>query len=251
MISEFPLFIFTTLAGLSTGAYVAGAVFGRREDAPRAWLQPLVCLLLLGFGLLGVLGHLGRPAMFVNALANPTSMIAEEAYWSIAFGVVVLVDAVLCFRGRRTPRALRVVGAVLGIVLMCVMANAYFTAHAVAVWTSWLTWPLYVAGDLAMGCALYGVFEKDRAGKPAFAIATGVIALVFAATCAAEFAAFSAAGEGAMPFAVGAVLAVASAVASIVGVKARPLAGVAWTALALSFAAVAIARYCFYAASIL
>ena len=78
MISEFPLFAFTTLAGLSGGAYVAAAVFGGADagEKKRAWLLPLVCLVLLGLGLLGCLGHLGRPLMFMNALANPTSMIA-------------------------------------------------------------------------------------------------------------------------------------------------------------------------------
>lgn len=28
-------------------------------------------------------------------MANPGSMIAQEAYWSIAFGVIVLVDLVV------------------------------------------------------------------------------------------------------------------------------------------------------------
>ena len=83
MISEFPLFLFTTLGGLAAGAYVAAAIFPDVDRKPkRPWLFPLVCLALLGVGLLGVLGHLGRPERFLLAMSNPSSMIAEEAYWS-------------------------------------------------------------------------------------------------------------------------------------------------------------------------
>ena len=47
---------------------------------------------------MGVLGHLGRPERFLLALSNPSAMIAEEAYWSIAFGVLMLVDFISCVR---------------------------------------------------------------------------------------------------------------------------------------------------------
>ena len=80
MISEFSLFLFTTLGGLAAGAYVAAAIFPDVDRKPkRPWLFPLVCLALLGVGLLGVLGHLGRPERFLLAMSNPSSMIAEEA----------------------------------------------------------------------------------------------------------------------------------------------------------------------------
>ena len=81
LITEFPLFAFTTLGGMAAGAYAAAACFADDgREAKRPWLFPLVCLVLLGVGLLGVFGHLGRPEQFLLAMSNPASMIAEEAY---------------------------------------------------------------------------------------------------------------------------------------------------------------------------
>ena len=88
-----PLLVFTTFAGLAAGAYAVDALCGNGRAgsgaaAPaRPWLFPLVCLVLLGLGLCGTLLHLGQPLRFVNGMANPGSMIAQEAYWSIAFGL--------------------------------------------------------------------------------------------------------------------------------------------------------------------
>ena len=93
-----PLLVFTTFAGLAAGAYAVDALCGNGRAgsgaaAPaRPWLFPLVCLVLLGLGLCGTLLHLGQPLRFVNGMANPGSMIAQEAYWSIAFGAVIVVD---------------------------------------------------------------------------------------------------------------------------------------------------------------
>ena len=156
MISEFPLFLFTTLGGLAAGAYVAAAIFPDVDRKPkRPWLFPLACLALLGVGLLGVLGHLGRPERFLLAMSNPSSMIAEEAYWSIAFGVLMLVDFVLLLRRGASPRAVRVVAAVAAGALMCIMGWAYFTSYGNPAWAAWQTLPLFVLGDLAMGSALW------------------------------------------------------------------------------------------------
>ena len=88
MISEFPLFLFTTLAGLAAGAYAVSAVFPVGKDPKKAWLFPLVCGILLAVGLVGLPLHLGRPERMLIALTQPGAMIAQEAYWSMAFGVI-------------------------------------------------------------------------------------------------------------------------------------------------------------------
>ena len=62
MISEFPLFLFTTLAGLAAGAYAVSAVFPVGKDPKKAWLFPLVCGILLAVGLVGLPLHLGAHA---------------------------------------------------------------------------------------------------------------------------------------------------------------------------------------------
>ena len=66
MISEFPLFLFTTLAGLAAGAYAVSAVFPVGKDPKKAWLFPLVCGILLAVGLVGLPLHLGRPEMCIR-----------------------------------------------------------------------------------------------------------------------------------------------------------------------------------------
>ena len=86
MISEFPLLVFTTLAGLAAGSYTMSAFFPVGQGSKRPWLFPLVCLVLLAAGLLCLPAHLEHPERMLIALSNPSAMIAQEAYWSIGFG---------------------------------------------------------------------------------------------------------------------------------------------------------------------
>lgn len=251
MISEFPLFVFTTLGGLAAGTYVAAAFApcAALRRGKRPWVLPLVCLVLLGAGLLGVLGHLGRPERFLNALANPAAMIAEEAYWSMALGVLMLVDLVLAFRKKECPRAVGVLAGVAAAGLIAVMATAYVTSYGNPAWAAWPTAPLYVVGDLAMGAALCLVLA-DEERTPPFAVASAVLAVLAAASFAAVGAHFASCGLSAVPFAVAAVLALAAAVLAAVA-RAGKATAAAPAAFVAVLAAVAVARYAFYAASIL
>ncbi len=254
MISEFPLFAFTTLGGLAAGAYAVGACFPKAaEGAKRPWLFPLACLVLLGVGLLGVLGHLGRPERFLLALANPSAMIAEEAYWSIVFGLLMLIDLALLLRKGASSRAVRLLGALAALGLMCVMGWAYFTSYGNPVWAAWPTLPLFVVGDLAMGAALYGLFARGAYRASAFVATLVALAALFAADLALVAAHFAAFGHDTLPFAF-------ALVAAPVG--GTVLALLTWKGVlperlgpALVFACLlvgtAVARYAFYAASIL
>ena len=105
MISEFPLLVFTTLAGLAAGSYTMSAFFPVGQGSKRPWLFPLVCLVLLAAGLLCLPAHLEHPERMLIALSNPSAMIAQEAYWSIGFGIVLLADVVLSkAKGRARER---------------------------------------------------------------------------------------------------------------------------------------------------
>lgn len=60
--AELPLLAFTILTGLSAGGYVAATAFGVLEKRRlRTFPFDVLCLALLGLGLLGTLLHLGHP----------------------------------------------------------------------------------------------------------------------------------------------------------------------------------------------
>lgn len=253
LITEFPLFAFTTLGGMAAGAYAVAACFADDgREAKRPWLFPLACLALLGVGLLGVLGHLGRPERFLLAMSNPASMIAEEAYWSIAFGVLVLVDFVLLLRRGASPRVVRVAAAAAALGLMGVMGWAYFTSYGNPAWATWQTLPLFVAGDLAMGAALWALLRGGTYRNDLFAAAFTVLGALAIASIALAAAHFASLGYDALPFAAAVVLAAAGVAFGLLAWKGKlPAAVGPATAFALVLVGVATARYAFYAASIL
>lgn len=249
MISEFPLFCFTTLGGLAAGAYAVSAVFPVGKDAKRPWLFPLICLVLLAVGLVFLPAHLGRPERMLTALTHPGAMIAQEAYWSCAFGLVMLIDVILGARKGAAPRALRIVGAIAALGLMTVMANAYFVSVGVAAWASWQTFLLYVFGNLAMGAAFVAVFENGLAKEGAFFATSAVLSALAAVAFVLEGVHFSGVGLSAVPFIVAAVLAVAGIVFQYLAKSGKLASKTAvWVAFACLLVAVAIARYSFYAA---
>ena len=107
MISEFSLFVFTTLGGLGAGLYAAAAlspVQGKRANL----LVPIITLVCLGIGGVALLLHLGHPERLFNAFANPGSGITQETIVSMVFGALVVVDLALTFFKGASPRALRV-----------------------------------------------------------------------------------------------------------------------------------------------
>lgn len=253
LITEFPLFAFTTLGGLAAGAYVIDAFASNEQrKTKRPWLFPLVCLVLLGVGLLGVLGHLGRPERFLLAMSNPASMIAEEAYWSIAFGVFMLVDFVLLLRRSASPRVVRFLAALAALGLMCIMGWAYFTSYGNPAWATWQTLPLFVVGDLAMGAALWGLLHKDAYHTAITPIVCAALSVAAAVSVAAVGVHFASQGLESTFFVGGAVLVAAGAVGALLTWKGKlPDALGAGATFALVLAGVAVARWAFYAASIL
>lgn len=253
MISEFPLFVFTTLSGLAAGAYAVGALFRGKERQKAAWAFPLACIVLLGVGLCGTLAHLGHPDRFLNALSNPSSMIAEEAYWSIAFGLLMVVDAAMCKAKGAAPTVVRILGAIAALGLMCVTANAYFVMHGNPVWTSPATLALFVVGDIAMGYAAVALFRPELVAKAGFAISAIVVFALAAVSLAAVAGQFSAFGYDAVPFVGGLIVGPAAGIvayALVVSGRIAPKIAVPLS-FVLMFIGIAIARYFFYAASIL
>ena len=155
-----PLIIFTTFAGLAAGAYATSAVLYPYEQQQKRWLFPVVCIMLLGVGLCATFTHLGQPLRFYYGMTHPTSMIAQESYWSIAFGLVMLIDAVIAKVKGSTPRIVRVIGTLFAVGLMIVTGLVYAGCLNYEAWLGIGTVPEFVVGDLAMGMLLYLVLRK-------------------------------------------------------------------------------------------
>lgn len=249
MISEFPLFLFTTLAGLSAGTYAASVAFSSEEGRKRPWLL-LACIVLLGAGLLGCLGHLGHPERFLNALANPGAGIAQEAYVAIAFGVLLLIDLALTWRKGSSPRIVGILGAVAAIALMAVMGGAYLANLGTPAWAAWPTVPLFLVGDLAMGLALYAVFGDGAYKRASFSWTVVVMDTLLAVTLGFTAAHFASLGFNAAPFLVALAVACVGGIALAFFARTKEGLALPATAFACVLVGVCVARWFFYAASI-
>lgn len=244
-----PLLVFTTLAGTAAGAYAVNAVRLPQKGAQeRAWLFPLVCLVLLGVGLLGTLAHLGQPLRFINGMANPASMISQESYWSIAFGVVLVVDLALCKVKGNAIMPLRWVGALVAIGLMVVTGMAYFMSLGLEAWRGAATVPLFVVGDFVLGAALCALFA-DEGNRRAILVANVVFAAVWTVVLVAFGLYLGTVALDATPqLVVAGILALAGtavALAALAGKLAEMPTSIALIALAL--VGVVVARYAFFA----
>ena len=249
MISEFPLFLFTTLAGVAAGAYAVSVAFPVGKDAKKAWLFPLVCLVLLAVGLAGLPLHLGRPERLFVALSQPGAMIAQEAYWSIALGVILLIDLVISKTKGASPRGLRIVGAIAALGLMLVMSNAYFVSIGVFAWASWQTFLLFILGDLAMGAALLALLESDLAKNGAYLTASAILSALAAVGVVLETVHFASVGASMVLLIIGAVVVAVAAVLQFMAKSGKmSTATAAKVAFACAFVGIALARYGFYAA---
>lgn len=223
MMSEFPLFFFTTCGGLSAGLAVAAALLPAKSESKRAWLVPLLCLALLGVGLLGVLFHLERPERFVFGMLNPTAGIAQEAYCSIALCLVYLAQLILAWRKGSAPRGLAWAAGALGLALTFIMGFAYVAVMGMEAWSSWQTVPLFVIGDIAMGLALWGVVSEDARRSRPFGVASVVVQTLFAVSALLEAMHFASVGENGALFYAGAVVSAVLAVASaVLTMRAKP-----------------------------
>lgn len=246
MISEFPLMLFTVLTGIAAGAYVGAALFPKKSADEKAWLFPLCVLVLAALGGIAATGHLGRIENIFNVLNNPGSSITMEGMCTGVLAVVAIIDLVLCKQKGEANRAVRIVGAIVGLVFMCIVTSVYVKSYGNPAWMATPTFGIFVLGALAAGLAAWKLFadEDDKTLNTAIAAANVLFAVVLAWQ-AATFAGMDVAGMA--PIAVGAVLAVAAAIAAF---KVEGKTG-AYAVVALAVLALIVSRYGFYMASII
>ena len=251
MITEFPLLVFTVLTGIAAGAYVGAALFPKKGEDARAWVFPLVAVILVAVGGLAAMTHLGRPALMLNVLNNPTASLTMEGLSSGVLALVAVVDFVLAKRSGSANNAVRIVGAIVGVVCMCIVTSAYVTSYGNTAWIATPTWPLFILGDLAAGLGLWMVFRGEA--DAGLATVTAVVNILFAAVLAWQAATFNSLGAaGVACIGAGAVIA---AVAAVVAFMARSGKMAPRTAALLvaviAIVALVVSRYGFYMASII
>ena len=245
MITEFALFVFTTLGGLAAGFYIAAAFFPL-EGKVKNLLVSILPLACIGIGGLALLMHLGRPERMLYAFSNPQAGITQEGLATGVFAVVLVIDFLLTWRKGQVPRALRYVGAASALLLTIVMGFTYYNYESMPMWHALPTVLFYVVGDIAMGMLLAGAFGEPSQNKALMPVAAAFAALA-AIVFAGEGAVFAGCGLSAIPFVVAAVLAAAVAVCGFVK-REGASATLRWALFALFFVALVIARYAFYAA---
>ncbi len=245
--TEFPLFLFTTLGGIAAGACAVRAVLPLTKERKQTWLFPLICIALLGIGLIGVLFHLARPAMFLNALANPQAGIAQEAYCSIVFGLLLLAD-LICDLKRKdgSPRVLQIICGAVGLILTFIMGMSYVGNFGVPAWTTWATVAQFVVGDIAFGTALYLAFDKDALSKVPFRATFIAVAAVFAIVLVFEGTHFNAVGLDSLLFWVSIIFMLAGIALAAINKRKDVPKSLYAAALACVFIGVCVARWAFY-----
>lgn len=250
MISEFPLFVFTTLGGIAAGAYVARAIEPLKVGRTASWAFPLFALALLAVSGFALLGHLGQPLRVLNAFSNPAAGITQEGIVTVLFGVAVVADFALCLKRGDSPRWLVTVAAALGVVLAAVMGLAYASLPGTPAWAGIATVPFFILGDLALGAGCYILFRRDAFSVKAYSVYFMVISVSAAACACALGAHFAALGYEIAPF-------VFCAIAVVVGAVLAAFAGkngnkaFAYAAFACVVVGVVVVRYAFYTGSII
>lgn len=184
LIHMLPLFVFTLCSGAAAGIIVIDFFdsFGDNSKVVSRWYDylPVISLVLLGIGLLGTLTHLGQPLRFINGLSNPQSMISQEGYWSIAFGIVLLIESALVFLKKTRPWLLHACASFIACGLMIVTGLAYFQSLGYAAWSNAATIALFVLTDLLLGVVAVSLIRKFEVSRVhmGFGLAFGVIGAV-------------------------------------------------------------------------
>lgn len=243
MISEFPLFIFTLLGGMGAGAYLFTAFLPRRES-DKPWLFPAIVLVLLAISGVCLLGHLGKPAGMFNAFTNPTSGITLEAFSSMLFGLLVVVDLVLAWQ-KKDVKLVAPLAAIAGLLLLCAMGYTYWTFLGTPQWGTVECFPLFILGGISTGAALAAFFVQDGYKNAALAVGAIVALAAGAVAILLEGAHFAAVGISTTPFVVGAVL-LAIACGGVMRARKTDASWLPVCILVLALVGTAIARYAFY-----
>jgi anaerobic dimethyl sulfoxide reductase subunit C (anchor subunit) len=184
-IQDFALISFTILMQMAVGAFFVLALvqiyIARKESREEADRLVRRGLLFIGpvvvVGLAASLLHLGDPLGGYRAINNfATSWLSREIVFSVSFGLLVAVYAVLqWFKlfGFVLRSILAWITALVGLVAVYSMGNVYLLLSQPA-WNSWATvitffTTTFLLGSLAMGVFLVANYAYDKRREPKLA----------------------------------------------------------------------------------
>ena len=180
-VHELPLILFTVLAQMSVGAFVALGVvqvvgrlrYGKAavDEIADPSLYAIGPVLVLG--LMASMLHLGNPFNALNTFRHlDSSWLSREIVFGIAFSGLGFLFAALQFLRWGSPalrQALAALTAVVGLGLVWVMSMVYASLPTVPAWNTWATpaqffLTTFLLGALAVGAAFMGVIMWRRQG---------------------------------------------------------------------------------------
>lgn len=249
--ANLPLFLFTLLGGMAAGTYLAETCLDRRRNAASAWLVPAVALALVAAGAIAATFHVGNIARAFTPHVNLGSGMTQEILLVTVFGALALVDLVLCVVKKPSPFALRVCGAIAAAVLMLSMGHAYTTVLGNPIWAQPVATILsFFAGSLLSGLLLFTLLRRSATGGTGAKMYLGAAGILLVAGLAMQASVFSSHSANVTLLMAG-LVAGAAGVACALAAPKRTGTALPATAFALVLMGVGMARWAFYAVSVL
>lgn len=272
--AEFPLALFTTLAPVGAGTYIALALAFATgtfsdEQLKKADKMTVIPFIVALVGFICSIFHVANPVHAFGIFSGiGSSPLTNEVVVGIVFMVVAFVYTVLALAGKLggARKAFSIVVAILAVVFAIFVGMAYLIP-TVSSWNSFLV-PVQILGFSLLGGAALGalVLALAKAAEPeqlasygkslfalvivgaVLAIAGVVIHLVMVAGSGNAVMTGAGVVAGAAPFAViGLVLLVIAVIELARGVKKGLTVGIAARATVESLVGVLLARLAFYA----
>lgn len=275
MTAEMPLALFTTLASVGAGAFIALAVAfftaafsdEQLKKIDRMTTIPVVVLLV---GFVCAFFHLASPAHAFGVFAGVgSSPLSNELLVAVVFALLAVVYWVLGLAGKLSGGARKGFAAVLAVVAVVFawfMGLAY-TMETIASWNTMMV-PVQMLGFCLLGGAVLGVLVLALAGAldaalegsfKAVALALlgvglvlGVVGVCAQVLGASDLANALTAGAdlvsaATLPLAVGVVCLVAAAVCAFLALRGKSAVVMAGVGTVLALVGVLACRLAFYA----
>lgn len=275
---ELPLALFTTLAPIGAGAFIALAIAYATMTFSEEQLEKIdkmtfIPLFVVAVGFIASFTHLANPAHAFGALNGiGSSPLSNEIGMGVVFFIPAIVFGIMALTGKMkaaTRKTFALIIAVLAVLFACFTGMAYYV-DTIASWATFAV-PVSIVGFCLMGgialgslvLALAGCLDEvstNGYGKIATAVAVAGLVLGIAGVCmqyglAASLATAMVSGAAMAQAVAGylgvfVVLAVIGVAAAAFSLLKKPQTGIVACSAVAVIASVFLARLVFYALEI-